>query len=290
MNSDVKGIADGGHGAAGAAGAGLGANAGYGAAGADLGANAGHGAAGAGLGANAGHGAARAGLGANAGHGAARAGLALASGAADASRRPPSFGAILWSFLKLAPLSFGGGYAIFPALEKEMVAGRQWMDGRTLAETLSLAAAAPGGVGVNAAFLIGYRLKGVPGAIAAGLGAIVPTSAAALALFLLYQRTGDTAKVRAALAGVTWGIATLILFAAFRIGRTAVRDKFTAGLMLAALVCLLAGLPPVYLIVGGTAIGLAAGWTKDRRRGAEPPASQPAGRTVGADSSYMYYI
>ncbi|MBB6730939.1 chromate transporter [Cohnella zeiphila] len=202
----------------------------------------------------------------------------------------PTFAGILWSFLKLAPISFGGGYAIFPALEKEMIANRGWMDDRELAESLSLAAAAPGGVGVNAAFLIGYRLKGIWGAVAAGIGAIVPTFAIVLGLFLIYQRTGDSPKVRAALGGVTWGIVTLILFAALRIGRSAIHDKFTAGLMLAALACLLAGLPPLYLIVGGALIGIAAAWTRDRKRDDHKPASPMTGRAVGGDTSYMYYI
>lgn len=207
-----------------------------------------------------------------------------------ASRLSPTFFAILWSFLKLAPVSFGGGYAIFPALEKEMIAHRQWMTDRELTETLSLAAAAPGGVGVNAALLLGYRLKGIAGAAAAGIGSIVPTFAIVLGMFLLYQRTGDLPKIRAALGGVTWGIIALILFAAMRMGRSAIRDKFTAGLTLAALCCLLAGVPPLCLIAGGALAGIAVSWAKNGRKGGKAYDSPETSHRGIDESAYMYYI
>lgn len=54
----------------------------------------------------------------------------------------PRLISLFWSFLKLAPVSFGGGYATFPALEREIVVSRKWMNEGELQETLSLAAAA----------------------------------------------------------------------------------------------------------------------------------------------------
>ncbi|CAM3634701.1 chromate transporter [Cohnella lubricantis] len=203
---------------------------------------------------------------------------------------PPTFASIMWSFLKLAPSSFGGGYAIFPALEKEMTERRRWLGSGELAETLSLAAAAPGGVAVNASLLIGYRLRGFGGAAAAGIGAIVPTIAIVLALFFLYRLIGDTPKLRAAMEGSAWGIVALILFTAWRIGRAAIRDKFTAGLMLAALACLLGRVPPLYLIASGVLIGVGAIWMKGRSYRDSESVQEENGSSNGDGSCYMYYI
>ncbi|MCU6707941.1 chromate transporter [Paenibacillus sp. J5C_2022] len=197
--------------------------------------------------------------------------------------KKPSFFSILWSFLKLSPISFGGGYAIFPSIEREVVDRRRWLSGQELSETLSLASAAPGGVGVNAAILLGHRLNGVSGAVAAGIGAILPTFFIVLAVFFAYMRFGDSPKVRGALSGVTWGVITLILFSALRMGRTAIKDKFTLLLMLGGLICLFAGLSPVYLIVAGIVISIVATLFKQRNEN-----KREASRTV--EEGYMYFI
>ncbi|WP_168119588.1 chromate transporter [Paenibacillus sp. HB172176] len=197
----------------------------------------------------------------------------------------PAFLSILWSFLKLSPISFGGGYAIFPAIEREIVERKQWLNHEELAETLSLAAAAPGGVGVNAAFLLGFRLNGVKGGVAAGIGMILPTFLIVLGMFFLYSKIGDSAKVKAALMGVTWGVMTLILFSALRIGKSAVKDKFTFAVMVIALACLLAGVSPVYMICAGILIGVGNSIVRHERKKKE----QRAGKD-NSEPSYMYFI
>jgi chromate transporter len=203
----------------------------------------------------------------------------------------PSFWAILWSFLKLAPISFGGGYAIFPALEREIVETRKWMDERTFSETLSLAAASPGGVGVNAAILVGYRLRGLVGSVAASLGAVVPTAVIVWGVFLLYAQFGESAKVEAALTGVIWGITTLILYAALRIGRKAIKDKTTGIMMLGALGCLLADISPVTLIFVGIAAGFVVSWLAKSQDGRHGRCSFVSVASKGrADPDYMYFI
>lgn len=203
----------------------------------------------------------------------------------------PSFWAIMWSFMKLAPISFGGGYAIFPALEREIVEARKWMDERKFSETLSLAAASPGGVGVNAAILIGYRLKGITGALAASVGAIVPTVVIVWVVSLLNAQFAESAKVEAALSGVIWGVITLILFAALRIGRTAIKDKTTGIMMVGALGCLLADISALSLIFVGVAAGLlVTGLAKpqDGRQGRCSFVSVAPKARIDAD--YMYFI
>ncbi len=71
---------------------------------------------------------------------------------------------IFWAFFKIGPTTFGGGYAMIPVLEREVVQKRQWVNGNEMSDVLSIAGSAPGGIGVNASAFIGYRLAGVPGA------------------------------------------------------------------------------------------------------------------------------
>lgn len=199
---------------------------------------------------------------------------------------PPRLISLFWSFLKLAPVSFGGGYATFPALEREIVASRKWMNEEDLQETLSLAAAAPGGVAINASFLIGYRLGGLKGSAAAAIGAILPTCLVVIALFLLYHKFSDNVKVKGALRGIGWGIVAMILYTVYRLGRVSIKDTLTLTIATISLILLFLDTHPIWLIAGGAAAGAVATHGRDR----SVKNSQTRQSKAGVDSSYMYFI
>ncbi|MGO4694838.1 chromate transporter [Paenibacillus sp. 2TAB26] len=197
----------------------------------------------------------------------------------------PRLTSLFWSFLKLAPISFGGGYATFPALEREIVASRKWMNEEELQETLSLAAAAPGGVAINASLLIGYRLDGVKGAVAAAMGAILPTCLIVIGLFLLYNKFSDSLKVIGALRGIGWGIVAMILYTVFRLGRISIKDTLSLAIAIISLVLLFLETHPIWLITGGAAASVVA-----THGGRSAKSSQTRQFKDSADNSYMYFI
>ncbi|GBF74058.1 hypothetical protein PA598K_02388 [Paenibacillus sp. 598K] len=182
---------------------------------------------------------------------------------------------LFWSFLKVAPTAFGGGYAMMPAIERECVERRQWMERESLEDLLSIAAAAPGGVGINAAAAVGYRMAGSVGALAAVIGMTVPTFTLILLLAFAYRLIADLPKTVAALQGLKGGIVGLIGLAAWRMGRAAVFDVSTMiilGGTLASL--LLTEIHPGWLIASGLCVGSIVIAAKDRlgmRRRLERP-------------------
>lgn len=201
----------------------------------------------------------------------------------------PSMLRLFWLFLKLSPVSFGGGYAIFPVLEREIVDKRRWMKSDALMDTLSLASASPGGVAVNAAILLGHRLKGWPGALAASCGSILPSFLIVLALYAIYAKFGASPKVEAGLTGITWGVMTLILFSAIRIGKAAVKDTTTLVLLIAALAGLLLGIAPLYEIIAGIAVGIMFALARRRRNMADRN-TRDTQNMHKEDPAYMYFI
>lgn len=201
----------------------------------------------------------------------------------------PSMLSLFWTFLKLSPVSFGGGYAIFPVLEREIVDKRRWMKSDTLMDTLSLASASPGGVAVNAAILLGHRLKGWPGAIAASCGSILPSLMIVLALYSIYAKVGASPKVEAGLTGITWGVMTLILFSAIRMSKKAVKDTTTLVLLVVALVALLLGLAPLYAILAGIGLGVLFAFIRGPRNEDKRAAEKRVSDTK-EDPAYMYFI
>lgn len=165
---------------------------------------------------------------------------------------------IFWTFFTIGPVTFGGGYAMIPAIEREVVARRRWIDDREMAEVLSVAGSAPGGIGVNAATFIGYRLAGIRGAVAAVLGITVPTFLIVIALSLAYVFWHDNPKVAAAFLGLRSGIVALIVYAGYKMARSSIFDKSTF-VAAAATVALLLAAPvhPIVFIAIGALSGIA---------------------------------
>ncbi|WP_037290122.1 chromate transporter [Saccharibacillus sacchari] len=165
---------------------------------------------------------------------------------------------IFIAFLKIGPSTFGGGYAMMATIEKEVVERKGWMKTEEMGDMVSVAGSAPGGVAVNSAAFIGYRLGGVVGAIAAVSGITLPTLAIILLLGLTYSFFEDYVKVQAALKGIHAAVVALILVAAWKMARASLFDTLTYMLAAAALaVLLLTNLSSVWLILGGPVIGMA---------------------------------
>lgn len=166
---------------------------------------------------------------------------------------------IFVAFLKIGPSTFGGGYAMIATIEREIVEQRKWMDREEMDDMVSVAGSAPGGVAVNSAAFVGYRLGGLAGAAVAVLGITLPTLAIVLALSLVYAFFRDNPKVEAALKGVHAAVTALILLAAWKMAKTSLFDAVTFGIAAAALsILLLTDIHSLWLIAGGPAVGLAA--------------------------------
>lgn len=198
--------------------------------------------------------------------------------------KPPRWsrlGIIFWAFLRMAPVTFGGGYAIIPVLEREAVQKRRWIAEDEVADMLAVSQTIPGAVALNAAAFIGFRVAGVAGAVAAVIGMMLPTFLIVLALASLLTVYHDHPKVAAALMGMKPAVVALIAYAGFRVSRTAFADKLAIWIAVAAAIVLLLGfVSPIVVIVTGAAVGIAIGVWR-RRRGivskqpARPHESEP---------------
>lgn len=169
-------------------------------------------------------------------------------------------GQLCVTFLKISPLTFGGGFAVVALIEREVVVNRKWMSTEDVADLLAVAQSVPGAVAVNFATLIGYRMAGVIGAIIALLGILLPTSAIVISLSVLFLLWKDNPKIVAALTGIQPAIVALIVYAAYRIGKTAAVDKTAVLLIIVTVAVLYFGHPyihPIFVIFGGAAAGMA---------------------------------
>ncbi|MFC3345508.1 chromate transporter [Paenibacillus abyssi] len=172
---------------------------------------------------------------------------------------------LFWAFLQIGPSTFGGGYAMIPVIEREIVGKRRWISEDEMADMVSLAGSAPGGVGVNAAAFVGYRVAGVAGAVSAVIGITLPTFLIILVLSVFYMVFQDHPKVEAALKGIHGAIIALIILAAYRMAKASIIDKTTTVLLIVTVGLLLfAAIHPIYVIMLGIAAGILLVRIKER--------------------------
>ncbi|MGO4497541.1 chromate transporter [Paenibacillus sp. 2RAB27] len=200
---------------------------------------------------------------------------------------------IFWTFLKIGPSTFGGGYAMIPVIEREVVDKKAWIAEDEISNIIAVAGSAPGGIGVNASAFIGYRLARIPGAVAAVIGIALPTFLIALVLsfFLLFMQADP--KVVAAFKGIHGAIIGLIVLAAYNMARSAIFDKTTLITAISTVaILLLLPINPLFMILIGLFIGFifvkvkeTFGFKVSLEKGKEPVHTSYNGYTY-----YDYYI
>jgi len=183
---------------------------------------------------------------------------------------------IFWTFLKIAPVTFGGGYAMIPVLEREAVHNRRWVDQEEITDVLAVSQTIPGAVALNAASFIGYRVAGISGAVVAVIGMMLPTFLIVTGLATLLLSLQDNVKVAAALQGMKPAVVAMIVYAGYRVSKTALTDKWTTMIAIAAAaVLLLKFVSPILVILLGALAGIGIGLWNDRRGGGRKPVQGP---------------
>jgi chromate transporter len=164
---------------------------------------------------------------------------------------------IFMTFFKIGPVTFGGGYAMIPLIEREVVEKRGWVKTEEITDIFAVAESIPGAIAINSATFIGYRIAGVAGAVAAMAGVLLPTFFIVVMLSLFFLQVQDNPKVEAAFIAIRATIVALITYAAIKIGKTAAIDKTTIALIaITVAVMYFLQIHPVLLIIGGGLIGI----------------------------------
>jgi chromate transporter len=172
---------------------------------------------------------------------------------------------IFWTFLRISPLTFGGGYAMLPAIQREVVVTNKWMTDDEMSELLAISGAAPGGVGVNVSALVGYHLAGIRGAVAAVIGITLPTFFIVILLSIIYTFLQSYPKMQAIMEGIHAAIVGLIAAAAYKMAKSSIIDKMTLiAAVSTVLLLLFIPISPIIIIIFGLMVGIAVVFLKQR--------------------------
>lgn len=166
---------------------------------------------------------------------------------------------IFTSTLYLSTFTFGGGYVIVSLLKKKFVDELGWIDENEMMDLVSIAQSSPGAIAVNGAIVVGYKLGGFPGVLAAIAGAIIPPFVIITLISFIYDAFCSNEVVRALLTGMTAGIAAIIASSVYSMARQLVKtkDMIIITMMLAAfLVKVIFNVNIVLIILVSAAIGI----------------------------------
>ena len=118
---------------------------------------------------------------------------------------------IFWSFLKIGAFTFGGGYAMIPLIQHEVINNHRWLSDREFVELLTIAQAAPGPIALNTAVFVGYKHRGYWGAVSAVLGVVIPSFTIILFVAIFFASMRDNRWVDAAFKGMRPAVVALIV-------------------------------------------------------------------------------
>ena len=131
---------------------------------------------------------------------------------------------IFLTFLKMGCIAFGGGYAIVPLAERELIKKRGWVTMDEVIDYYTIAQITPGLLAVNLSTFVGYKKKGIPGGILATVGFILPGITLITAVALFISSFADEPIVRHAFAGIRVAVGALILDTVIRLVKGIFRD------------------------------------------------------------------
>lgn len=131
------------------------------------------------------------------------------------------------TFARVGVLTFGGGYAMLPILQREIVEKNDWATDEELMDYYAIGQCTPGVIAVNTATFIGQKNKGIVGGIVATLGVVMPSLVIITAIAAFISNFSDLAIVKNAFAGVRVCVCVLIFNAVVKLCKSSVVDKAT---------------------------------------------------------------
>lgn len=157
------------------------------------------------------------------------------------------------SFFRIGLFTFGGGLAMLPMIEREVIERHGWTDREEILDIYAMAQSVPGVIAANTAIFLGNRLCGFPGAVAALVGVVLPSLIIITLIAMFFNQIKQSVIISAAFEGIRAAVVGLLAVAAVRVGRAAVTTRFAGAVALGAFLLSISGyvsVIPIILLAG----------------------------------------
>lgn len=154
------------------------------------------------------------------------------------------------SFFMIGAFTFGGGYAMLPMLEKEVVSKHKWATMEEISNYFAVGQCTPGIIAVNTATFVGYKQKKNIGGIVATIGVVMPSVIIILVLSGILEYIFEYQIVKSAFAGISVAVCALLVQALWKLAKSGIKDVYTAIIaILSAVASVFFNLSPILIVV-----------------------------------------
>lgn len=175
-------------------------------------------------------------------------------------------GELFLTFMKIGAFTFGGGYAMIPIMQREVVDVKHWVTEDDIVKLLVISESTPGVIAVNSATFIGYKIAGFFGSLATTVGVVLPSFVVISVISSFLEEFKALTWVGYAFLGLRAAVAVLIFNAVFKLTKKTKKDAFSlVVLALAFLLAVFTDLNVIYLIFLSAAAGIARAMLSARR-------------------------
>jgi len=161
---------------------------------------------------------------------------------------------MLLSFAYIGAFTFGGGYAMLPMFQRELVEKNKWLTEEEMVEIFSISQCLPGIIAANTAVFVGYKQKGIAGGIVSALGVVMPSLIVIMILAAFISNFADIPAVQSAFTGLRVCVSVLIINAVLKLRKHSLID-LTTGLLFIAIFLL-----SVYTVIPVAILVISAGF------------------------------
>ena len=164
---------------------------------------------------------------------------------------------LFWAFFKIGAFTFGGGYAMLPMIQKEVVEKHGWATDEEVLNYFAVGQCTPGVIAVNTATFIGYKSAKIKGAVVATLGVIFPSVVIILVIAAFLKSFSEIEMVKYAFSGIRVAVAVLVLNAVIKLFKTGIKDLSALIIFIAAfLISVVFSISPIYIVVASIIAGI----------------------------------
>lgn len=175
---------------------------------------------------------------------------------------------LFFTFLKIGAFTFGGGYAMIPLIQKEIVEKHKWMEDKEIIDMIAIAESTPGPIAVNMATFVGFQTAGIVGAFLATFGVILPSFLIIFLISSFLRQFEQLQIIKYAFNGIRVGILALIIKALISMYKQCPHDKLSYLLMIAVfLLATIFDVNILLIIIGCGMIGRSMSYLEAKRSG-----------------------
>lgn len=156
------------------------------------------------------------------------------------------------TFFKIGTFTIGGGYAMIPIIQEEIVDKNKWIEEDEFLDVIAISQGSPGPIAVNVSIFLGYRLKGIKGALTCMLGTALPSFLIILLIATVFFQFRNNPIVEEMFMGIRPAVVALISSAVYKMGKKMDLSNMKILIPIATtLIIVFTNISPIYLILVG---------------------------------------